>query len=73
MNGWVPLKHYATLIEAEMDQHMLEGYGIPVMRKGPLTGAFGPGFAGPTPQGVTLLVPTDRADEARELVSDDDE
>jgi len=72
MSSWVPVRHYASLFEAEMSQELLESEGIPVMLKGPITGVFGPGFSGATPQGVTLLVPDDRADEARELIADDD-
>lgn len=73
MKEWVAVKHYAALFEAEMDQQLLEQSGIPVLLKGPITGVFGPGFAGPTAQGVTLLVPDDQVDAAGELLSDDDD
>jgi hypothetical protein len=72
MNEWVAVKHYSALFEAEMDQHILEESGIPVMLKGPITGAFGPGYSGPTAQGVTLLVPDGHYDDARGLLIDDD-
>jgi hypothetical protein len=71
MSEWVRVKEYATLLEAELDQQTLERAGIPVLIRGPLTGAFGPGFSGPTTQGVTLLVPDDRHDEAVDLVGDE--
>ena len=71
VSEWVAVKEYAALFEAELDQHTLEQAGIPVLLKGPMTGAFGPGFSGPTTQGVTLLVPDDRHDEAVDLVGDE--
>lgn len=72
MSEWMVVKEYAALFEAELDQQMLEQSGIPAMLKGPMTGAFGPGFAGATAQGVSLSVPNDRYDEAVELLSDDE-
>lgn len=72
MSNWVPVREYAALVLAEMDQQMLEQSGIPVLLKGPLTGAFGPGFSGPTTQGVTLLVPDDQHAVALELLGEDD-
>lgn len=71
MSEWKTVKEYAALFEAELDQQTLEQAGIPVMLKGPMTGAFGPGFSGPTAQGVTLLVPDDRHDEAIDLIGDE--
>ena len=38
----------------------LEAAGIPVLVKGEEAGIWGPGFAGPTSQGITLLVATER-------------
>lgn len=72
MSEWVAVKEYAALFLAELDKQMIEQSGIPVMLKGPLTGAFGPGFAGPTTQGVTLLVPEAHHEAAAELLGDDD-
>ncbi|MBR9990037.1 MAG: DUF2007 domain-containing protein [Gemmatimonadetes bacterium] len=72
MSDWISVKEYAMMFEAELDKQALEQSGIPVMLKGPLTGAFGPGFAGPTAQGVTLLVPGDRYDAAIELLAVDE-
>lgn len=73
MSGWVAVRHYAGLIQAEMDQQLLRGAGVPSMLDGPITGVFGPGFTGATAQGVRLLVPADRIDEAHELLGDDDD
>lgn len=72
MSDWVPVREYAALFQAELDQQMLEQAGIPVLLKGPITSAFGPGFSGPTAQGVTLLVPGDRREAALELLDDDE-
>jgi len=72
MSSWTKLRHYAGLLEADMDRARLEDAGIPVLVQGPVTGVFGPGFAGPTPQGVTLLVPGELREEARELLDLDD-
>lgn len=66
--GWVTLATYPAPIGAEMDKAILEEEGIPVLVKGPVTGIFGPGFAGPTSQGATLLVPAAWLDTARELL-----
>lgn len=72
MSDWVAVKEYAALFMAELDKQMIELSGIPVMLKGPLTGAFGPGFAGPTTQGVTLLVPEPHYEAAAELLGESD-
>ncbi|MGH7449532.1 MAG: DUF2007 domain-containing protein [Longimicrobiales bacterium] len=72
MSEWVEVKEYGAPVQAELDRQMLEQSGIPVLLKGPITGAFGPGFSGPTAQGVTLLVPADRYEAARDLLSEDE-
>lgn len=72
MSDWMPVKEYGALFEAEMAKQRLEQSGIPVLLKGPITGAFGPGFAGATAQGVTLLVPDEHHDAAVELLTDDE-
>jgi hypothetical protein len=72
MAEWISVKEYAALFEAELDKQMLEQSGIPVLLKGPLTGAFGPGFSGPTAHGVTLLVPDAHYEAAVELLSDEE-
>lgn len=72
MSEWVEVKEYGAPFEAEMDRQLLEQSGIPVLLKGPMTGAFGPGFAGPTALGVSLLVPADQLDAARDLLSEDE-
>jgi hypothetical protein len=72
MSDWIAVKEYAALFEAEMAKQRLEQSDIPVLLKGPITGAFGPGFSGPTTQGVTLLVPDGHHDAAVEILADDD-
>lgn len=73
MSGWVRFREYAASFEAELDRQALEQAGIPVMLNGPVTGVFGPGFAGPTANGVTLLVPADHVEDARDLLGDDED
>jgi len=68
---WVVLRNYPAQYEADLAISMLKSAGIPVMTRGPLTGAFGPAFAGPTVQGVTILVPSDCLEEASELIADE--
>ena len=68
---WVALRNYPAQYEADLAIGVLKNAGIPVMIRGPLTGAFGPAFAGPTVQGVTILVPADCLDEANELLADE--
>ncbi len=55
---------------AELARQQLEAAGIPVAVLNDQTGIFGPGFAGASHLGVTVLVPADRLQEARELLED---
>jgi hypothetical protein len=73
MSDWKRAKEYGALFEAELAQQLLEQSGIPVLLKGPITGAFGPGFSGPTSQGVTLMVPADDHDRALEILNEDED
>lgn len=70
---WIPLAEYSTSYEAEFAAEILRDAGIPVLLSGPEIGIFGPGFAGPTSRGVTLLVPADALDDARELLDPGEE
>jgi hypothetical protein len=65
---WAELGHYASQFDADLDRSTLESAGIPVMVKGPLTGAFGPGYVGWTPEGVRLYVPAELLDDARAML-----
>ena len=71
--GWALLRRYGSRLEAELDQGILETAGIPVLVKGPITGIFGPGFAGMTSQGAAIHVPRADLEHARELVGLDEE
>jgi hypothetical protein len=71
VSEWAAVREYVAAPVAELHRQILECADIPVMLRGPITGVFGPGFAGPTAQGVTLLVPADRYDDAVELLSED--
>jgi hypothetical protein len=63
---WVPIATYASAPEAEIGRAVLEAGGFAAhVEGGELTGIFGPGFSGPTPRGVRLLVPSDRLAAAR--------
>lgn len=55
---------------AEIARQLLEGAGIPVAVLNDRTGIFGPGFAGASHLGITVMVPADRLEEAVELLED---
>lgn len=65
---WVRLREYGGRFEADLDLATLDEAGIPVVVKGPATGIFGPGFAGATPLGVTVFVPEEALEAAREIL-----
>jgi hypothetical protein len=65
---WVPVAGFGAVYEAEMAKARLERAGIPCIVRGSHVGIFGPGFAGPTPHGVQLVVPEDRLEEARAIL-----
>lgn len=67
---WIPIAEFGAAYQADLAEVILREAGIPVLVKGPEIGIFGPGFAGPTSRGVTLLVPATFEDEARELLED---
>jgi hypothetical protein len=68
--SWERVALFGAALEAEMARQQLEEAGIPALIQNPSTGLFGPGFAGRSALGVTLLVPSDRVEEARELIED---
>lgn len=69
---WEAIASYSATYETEIPVQQLEAHGIPVLVKGSEAGIWGPGFAGPTSRGLTLMVPADRAGEARELLEIED-
>ena len=70
---WVLLSSYAARYLAELDIQTLEGEGIPVFVRGEEAGIWGPAFAGPTSQGIRLMVPSTALEDARELLELDDD
>ncbi|HSM05176.1 MAG TPA: hypothetical protein VK858_11135 [Longimicrobiales bacterium] len=74
---WITVATFAARYLAEIPIQTLEGAGIPVLVKGEEPGIWGPGFAGPTSQGVALMVPGGAREEALEildgLTGDDEE
>jgi hypothetical protein len=69
--GWIRLIEYGTQVEADLAAATLRGAGVPVQVQTPVTGIFGPGYAGATHLGVALLVPADRGEEARAILDDE--
>lgn len=67
---WAKAASFKARYEAEFALQQLEAEEIPVALMGDATGIFGPGYMGATPRGVKLLVPSDRVEEARELIAD---
>jgi hypothetical protein len=67
---WVPVAEFGAGYEADIVEGLLRGAGIPVLVHGPEIGIFGPGFAGPTSRGVTLLVPAEQVERARSIIAD---
>lgn len=67
---WRKAAIFAAEPEAELARQQLEAEGIPVAVLNDQTGVFGPGFAGSSHFGVTVLVPADLLEEARELLED---
>ena len=65
---WQRLTTYAARYEVDIPVQQLEHAGIPVIVKGEEAGIWGPAFPGPTSQGITVLVPSERLDEARDLL-----
>lgn len=56
--------------QADFAEATLREAGIPVLVKGREAGIWGPGFAGPTSQGLSLWVPDAHFAEARALLED---
>ena len=65
---WVTVATFSARYLAELPMQTLEGQGIPVLLKGEEPGIWGPGFSGPTSQGLELKVPDNAVDDAREIL-----
>lgn len=69
---WIQVASFGAVYEADLAVAILEGAGIPAtLGSGEHTGIFGAGFGGRTIRGVSVMVPSDRAEEARELLEED--
>lgn len=67
---WVMVKSCATGLEADMVVTQLEQAGIPAWARSESHGLFGPGFLGPSGQGVGVMVPADSIEAAKEIVEE---
>lgn len=65
---WVMVKSCATGLEADMVVTQLQQAGIPAWARTDSHGLFGPGFLGPSGQGVGVMVPSQAVEAAREVV-----
>jgi hypothetical protein len=66
---WVPVAEYAASYEADIAVARLEAAGILAVSRGnDIVGVFGPGFGGASALGVRVLVPSDAAEAAREIL-----
>jgi hypothetical protein len=66
---WAELRRYSRFFDADLDRATLEEAGVPVLLKGALTGAFGPGFAGWSPGAIRLFVPAQALEEANAILT----
>lgn len=72
MSDFVAVGVYSTRLEAELAQARLESADMPsLIQSHAGAGAFGPGFQGSVPGGVTLLVPREHFAEAEEILGSD--
>lgn len=72
-DGWSVLETFASGFEADLVIARLEAEDIPAARDdNDGVGIFGFGFQGGTARGVTVRVPTEALDLAREVLRDTD-
>ena len=65
----VEIARFPSRLEAESVGHALDQYEIDFVVRSDDVGIYGPGMMGWSPQGASLWVAADRADEVRELLS----
>ena len=65
---WTKLHTFSSSFEADMLVEILNEADIPTLVQGPEAGIYGFGFGGVTPRGATVLVPSDRVEEAKEIM-----
>ncbi|MFL5562942.1 MAG: hypothetical protein ACJ79K_15835 [Gemmatimonadaceae bacterium] len=69
---WVLVASYGAGYEADIAIARLDAAGIMAVRRGnDMVGLFGPGFEGRSARGVEVLVPSDEAAQAREILDSD--
>lgn len=66
---YIEIAAFPSRLEAEAIGHALDPFGIPFLIRSDDIGIFGPGMVGVSPEGARLLVPADRLEEVRELLS----
>ena len=67
---WRVLATYASGFEADLAIAQLEAAEIPAIRDNNDTvGLFGPGFQGPSARGITVRVPAEALEDAKEVLS----
>jgi hypothetical protein len=67
------IANFGSALEAELAVEQLRGQSIPAQARGKdIVGIFGPGFQGTTARGVDVVVPTELAEAAREILGLDD-
>ena len=66
---WIQVASFAAPFEAYIAVARLEAAGILAIARGnDVVGIFGPGFGGASARGVDVLVPSDAADAALEIL-----
>lgn len=69
--SWVTVITYTSALEADMAVGLLMAAGIPAWARGnDIVGIFGPGFQGPTVQGVDVLVARASHEQAAQVLRD---
>lgn len=72
--SWVAVASFGAGYEADIAIARLDAEGITAVRRGnDLVGLFGPSFEGRSARGVEVLVPSDMAARAREVLESDPE
>jgi hypothetical protein len=72
--SWVAIATYGAGYEADIAIARLDAAGITAVRQGnDSVGILGPGFEGRSVRGVSVLVPSDAAAEARGVLEPPDE
>lgn len=66
---WTVVMTYGAVFEAELASGILADAGIPAQVRGEYSGVFGAGWSGTVVKGVDVLVPEERAEEARDLLA----